>query len=157
MSEYSLWRDDTLLGRFAERAPVLHHGRRVGASGILEPSPAFVGIGSVMQTRIPIFPGQPVFQDPLEPEHFAVTTPDRHHKGPQALLPISEEEARGVAPNLVFEVRDAGGNPVNATMVLIQLHVIPDGADPETTSEATTVGSSRQFWHVTFAVHDGAA
>ena len=153
MSEYSLWRGDTFLGRFVERVPVMHHGRRVGASGILEPSTAFVGIGSLMQTRVPIFPGQPVFQDPLEPERFEATTLSQQHMGPQALRPLGEEEARGVAADLVFEVRNASGNSVNAGLVVLQLHVIPDDADPETILGFTTGGPSRQFWEVTFAVY----
>ena len=77
MNLYSLWRGKTLLGQFAERAPVTHHDKRVGAFGILEPSEAFVGINSMMQTRIAIFPGQPVFQSPLEPELVGVTPPPK--------------------------------------------------------------------------------
>ena len=132
---------------------MMHHGRRVGASGILEPSAAFVGIGSLMQTRATIFPGQPVFQDPLEPERFEATAPSQQHKGPQALRPLGEEEARGVAKDLVFDVRDASGNSVNAGMVVLQLHIIPDDADPGTVLGFTAVGPSRQFWQVSFAVH----
>lgn len=155
---FSLWRGTTLLGHFAERAPVTHHDRRVGAFGILEPSEAFVGINSMMQTRVPIFPGQPVFQHPLEPELVGVTPPPPgpHHSS-GALLPLSEDEARGVPPEQIFEIRDASGASIDAHMVSLQLYAFPDGVDPALFFEAHGLtGNSREVWLVTFASHDSA-
>lgn len=61
---YSLWRGDKCLGYFEENQPVTHHDRRVGAAGILIPNQDMDEDCSMMQTRIEIFPGSPIFQSP---------------------------------------------------------------------------------------------
>ena len=158
MNVFFLWRGTTLLGQFAERAPVTHHGKRVGAFGILEPSEAFVGINSMMQTRVLIFPGQPVFQHPLAPELVGVTpAPSGPHHSSATLLPLSEDEARGVPPEQIFEIRDARGASIDAHMLSLQLYTVPDGVDSAPYFQAHGLaGNSREVWVVMFASRDGA-
>jgi hypothetical protein len=157
MNMYSLWRGTTLLGHFNERAPVMHHGKRVGALGILEPSEAFVGIDSMMQTRVSIFPGRPVFQHPLEPELLGVTRPPRGHSHSSgALLPLSEDEARGVPPEQILQIRDASGASIDTDTLSLQLYAIPDGVDPAPFEAHGFSDTSREVWHVLFASHERA-
>ena len=157
MNVFSLWRGTTLLGHFSERGPVTHHDSRVGAFGILEPSEAFVGINSMMQTRIPIFPGQPVFQHPLEPELVGVTPPaPGPHRSSGALLPLSEDAARGVPPEEIFEIRDASGDRMTLNGVFAP-HALADGVDPAPFVQAYGLtGKSREVWLVAFASHGSA-
>jgi hypothetical protein len=135
---------------------MMHHDKRVGAVGILEPTDAFVGITSVMQTRARIFPGQPFFQHPMEPFVMGPTSERRRQNpGPQALKRLSEDEARGVPAELIFQVRDANGAAVDARLVTVQLYTLPGGFDPPASYAVHGLTSTkRAVWRVAFAVHD---
>ena len=132
----------------------MHHGRRVGASGILETTEAFTGVSPLMQTRSWIAPGAPVFQHPVETIWFGVRRPAKpSNRGWVALEPLSEEEARGVPPERIFEIRTEDGGPVDTTMIVLELPVIPAGTDLSVAREQYgSVGNSREMWLVMFAV-----
>lgn len=118
---YSLWRGGVLLGWFTERTPVTHHGAHVGAAGILRPTESFAETSSVMQTRVSIFPGRPVFQVSLDAtRHEARTRAPGEKSGMTvALKPLSAEEARGIPADRVLEVREGDGTRIDTAMVTL--------------------------------------
>src|ERR1035437_179793 len=148
-SEYSLWRGGALVGRFNERSPMMHHGRRVGACGVLVPADGVEPLVGTMQTRIRTLPGAPTFQSPLEriDPHEPVARDARHEI--VALKPLSESEARGVPAASVLEVRGPDGVVQDADLVMLQQIVMPTGA-------AVQLGLPvdwTSYWFVSFAVH----
>src|SRR5258706_65910 len=71
-----------------------------------------------------------------------------------ALSPLSDDEARGVPTEQIFQIRDASGARIDADMVSLQLYAVPDGVDPAPYVESFGfAGASREVWHVTFASH----
>jgi hypothetical protein len=121
ISMYSLWRGGVLLGWFTEHAPVTHHGARVGASGVLQPTESFAETSSVMQTRASMLPGRPVFQVSLDATRQEARTraPGEKPGMTVALKPLSDEEARGIPAELVLEVRGEDGTRIDAAMVTL--------------------------------------
>lgn len=159
MTWFTLWRGDTLLGRFAEHQTMRRHNERVGAAGLLESTDAFAGFLPIMQVRIPAFPGAPIHQSPIPIDHLGVAdVPRAAATGPVPLKPMSEDEARGVPPEQVLVIRDAADNPVDADIVATWCVVLPDDVDLAEASRqyGVTLGS-RQLWFVTFSRHDTLA
>jgi hypothetical protein len=143
---FSLWKGGVLLGRFAEHAPVTHHGARVGAAGVLEPAESFAEISSVMQTRVSKLPGRPFFQVPLEARSLGgarTLAPGKKPETTVALKPLSDQEARGISADLVFEIRGEDGRRIDTTMVTL---------DRRTYREGTAHSEvSAEYWLVTFS------
>ena len=112
----------------------------------------------MMQTRLRMFPGTPVCQQPLEPITVGATPPPTTGRGPRivALEPLSDEAARGVPPEQVLVIRDESGAIIEADVVVLQLMSISPEIAPSTFYEANgLVGNSREIWHVSFQHHDG--
>lgn len=151
---YSLWRGGKLLGHFAERGPVMHHGRRAGAFGILLPTGLLGELSSVMQTQVEMLPDSPTFQHPLPIEWVGLSPPPRpvRNSGPVALEPMSAEAARGVPANQVYEIRDDRGARINTRLITLRLNRLADGVDAQKWWAADALeGDSREVWIVTFA------
>jgi hypothetical protein len=148
---YSLWQAGKLLGHFGERWPVLHHGRRVGARGILEPTDAFTDIESVMQTRVPIFPGEPVFHTDLDPEFIGdVPKVSKQARYPSegALKQLTPEEARGVSTDRIFEIRDQTGELVETRTIVLERYFVAPHAIP---TEWGPIEARPEYWLVSFS------
>lgn len=71
--KYEVRRGETVLGSFRETSPVMHRGKNVGVSGVLLVEPG-VTLSGVMQTTIPLLPGNPVVQSPIAPLEPIVRT-----------------------------------------------------------------------------------
>jgi hypothetical protein len=143
---YSLWRGGILLGWFTEQAPVTHHGARVGASGFLQPAESFAETSSVMQTRASMLPGRPVFQAPLEDlrsREARTLAPGEKSGMTVALKPLGAEEARGIAADLVLEVRGDDGMRIDTEMVALDRRAHRGGT-------TRSVGSTED-WLVAFS------
>ena len=126
---YSLWRNGQLLGELVIDYPT---SRPELVAGMFLPAPAFAMVGALMQTRAHIIPGAPVFQSvPPRPfEGDRTPNPDGGRRGLHSaiavpLQPMSEEEQRGVGPELILEVRDAAGRVIPTDMVLISELPLP--------------------------------
>jgi hypothetical protein len=108
----------------------------------------------MMQTRTTIFAGRPVFQHPIEPILLGVPPlPRDGTKSHVELQPLSDDEARGVPPEHIFEIRDARGAVIDTNTVRLQLWAIPDGVDPAKYEAIGLSDTSRQIWRVSFASH----
>ena len=151
---YSLWRGGKPLGRFDERGPVTHHGRRAGAFGILLPSEEMEACSSIMQVRVEIFPHSPVFQNALPIEWIGGPPEPRTplHPRSAALKPLSPEAARGVSADNVYEIRDGGGARVDVQMLTLRLCRFANASDAKKwRDEDGITGNAVEFWMVTFS------
>jgi hypothetical protein len=155
---YSLWRGDKCLGIFEEDAPVTHHGRRVGAHGILVPNEEIDEDSSVMQTRSEIFPGSPTFQTPLPIRWIGhrVEHGFRWYPSSGALEQLSPEAARGISADRMYEIRDERGDRLNISLVTLQLFRFASVPEAKQWREAHGVkGDADRYWSVMFASADG--
>jgi hypothetical protein len=153
---YSIWRDGKCLGHFDDKGPVMHHGRRAGAFGILGPSEGMEGASSMMQTRFEMLPHSPTFQDPLPIEWIGdpPEPPTPLYPSSGALEPLSPEAARGVTPDRVYEIRDERGERVEVHLVTLQLHRFASSTDAKEWRDVNGIqGDVREFWMVSFASH----
>ena len=151
---YSLWRGGKCLGHFTEDGPVTRHGLRSGAFGILRPSATLDAAASMMQTRVPIFPGTPTFQTPLSIEWIGnVSEPVKPlYPASGALEPLSPEAARGTPVHEIYEIRDDRGEHVDAHLVVLQLHRFVTPEDAEEWRAANRFADHlSEFWMVSFA------
>ncbi|MEO5567681.1 MAG: hypothetical protein ABIR92_04280 [Gemmatimonadaceae bacterium] len=141
----------------------MNRDRRVGASGVLEPAED-VEIPSMMQTRFELPSGRFCFQNPLAIEWFGAATTRAADAGDARLTslavsapigppPLGSENAHGVAPDDVLEIRDATGHAIDTDVVSLQhVKAAPD-VDLSLHSEATEIfQTARQAWIVWFAV-----
>ena len=103
----------------------MHHGRRVGASGILESATAESALPSLMQTRIRILPGRPIFQTPIDPVVLGEYPALRR---PTIPAHFSGEGRRGASVRTLcaVEIRDRSDVTIDADMITVSLTVIPD-------------------------------
>ena len=151
---YSLWHGGKYLGHFEEKRPVLHHGRRVGAMGILETDEDLDPDCAMMQTRFMTVPGSPTFQHPLPIEWIgkpAETRTSENH-GPVALKPMSPEAARGIAQDKVYEIRDEAGERVDVQLVTLRFCRFAHAAAAKPWRDANFIqGEAEKFWMVSFA------
>jgi len=95
---YSLWRNGEHLGDVV--LPLPTSDLRPSVFGVFVPTAAFDDIAPIMQVRPPFIPGSPVFETSL----LGPSTP-----GPIALTPMSAEEAKGIPPARILELRDPDG------------------------------------------------
>ena len=132
----------------------MHHGRRVGAFGMLVPSEGMEGASSMMQTRCAILPHYPTFQDPLPIEWIGdpPVPSTRLYPSSGALEPLSPEAARGTPPEMVYEIRDERGERVEVDLVTLQLHRFVSATDAKKWHGAHGVQGD-EFWTVSFASH----
>lgn len=150
---YSLWRGGTCLGSIAETQPVMHHGERVGAAGILEPNDPLEETSCLMQVRSEMLPHSPTFQSPKAIQWIGNPQPPTTPMYPSfgVLEPMSEEESRGVPPEKVFELRN-DGSPLDIQFISLSLFRFVSDADARKWREATGIQSDRpEFWMVMFA------
>jgi hypothetical protein len=151
---YSLWRAGRRLGHFEEKGPVTHHGRRAGAFGILAPAEGMLEASSMMQTRFEALPHSPTFQSALPIDWIGEPSepPARMYPSSGALEPLSPEAARGVPPELMFEIRDERGERIDAQLVTLQRYRFADAAVAQEWRDANPLqGDSDGFWMVSFA------
>jgi hypothetical protein len=108
---YSLWRGGRLLGRidlvFPSKSPGL-------VAGMLSPSPAYEDIGPVIQLRMDHLPGRPVLQTV-----GSEIRPGRPRE-PMPLRKLSAEEAAGIAPDRVLELRGEDDQPLALEVLWIE-------------------------------------
>jgi hypothetical protein len=159
MNSYTLWRGDTLLGHFTEQQPVTRHGARVGAAGLLESTDAFAGFAPMMQTRVRLFPGAPIFQSPMPVIDFNRAGERRPEaSGPVPIREMRADEARGVPVEEVLVIRNGSGNVVDADVVSVWCTVFPTDVDLAEISRSFGVAiDSREVWQVSFTNHDTIA
>lgn len=139
---YSLWRNGELMAELVVPFPVSKPGM---VCGMLRISERFTDIGEIMQSRVRIFPGAPVFI-------HHITDEDRATAGFVALSPMSTEQARGVPPVEQFELRDDHGEPMVVDSIWIRPMEIPDGAG-ELPDACHAVGLSGAGWMIIAAPH----
>lgn len=111
---YSLWRNGELIGRILPEYPSDSPHLIVG---MLQPTSAFPDVGPLMQHHDDILPGRPVFEDRIKPEKRAPS--EKKIRVMVPLKPMSAEQMRGIAPELVIEVRDDKNQPVRIDGVFI--------------------------------------
>jgi hypothetical protein len=125
----SLWRNGIRLGDLIP--PAKFSGDPGAISGVLRPTPAFAGIEPMIQSRMTTLPSAPTFQgvierQVLEPAHGSGNNPVPR-KVAKELQPLSEEEARGVPPEKLLEIRDDDGRTLQCDFIsLTCLDVPPD-------------------------------
>jgi 6-bladed beta-propeller len=108
---YSLWRGGRLLGRIDLVFPSERPGL---VAGMLNPLPAYGDIEPVVQLRMDHLPGRPVLQMPGSEMR-------RRRPGETlALRKLSAEEAAGIEPARVFELRDDDDQPLELAMLSIE-------------------------------------
>jgi hypothetical protein len=115
LMKYTLWRNDVLLGHvhiaFPSADPAV-------VGGMFHPSADFLDIGPLMQARMDHLPGRPVL-------HHAVLerqSRDRPIAPAQAapLRRLSAQEARGIEPTRVLELRESQGTVLCTDVIAIQ-------------------------------------
>jgi hypothetical protein len=147
---YVLWRGNVLLGRFSERGPVTRHGEPVGASGILEPTEAMVGMSSIWQIgarEAPGFPAVPAIQHALEADVMGRPMGPRPPSS-GALEPV---ETPPVPADQMLRVETEAGDTVVTSSIVLQLSMIPDGMDPaEVRLRDGLPDGGREVWIVSF-------
>ena len=158
---YSLWRNGTLLGRFVQRKPVKHHDIEVGAAGVLELTDATTKLTPMFQHSIPILPGAPIFQSPIEPMVVGKEpAPTQGQREPRKLRlrtsmglhPLSEEETRGVPREQILEIRDEHDRVIETSMIMLNLFVIRDDVDAAEELRAQGLpGDTREIWNIGFS------
>lgn len=139
---YSLWRNGELMAELVVSFPVSKPGM---VSGMLSIAERFTDIREIMQSRVRIFPGAPVFI-------HHITDEDRAQAGFVALSPMSTEQALGAPPAEQFELRDDHGEPMVADSIWIRRIEIPDGAG-ELPDACHAVGLSGAGWMIIAAPH----
>ena len=110
--KYTLWRGGVLLGRVRVPFPTSSPGL---LAGMLEIESAFSDVDEIMQSWPP-FPGSPVFA--------SRKSEVRRGSGAVALRELTPEDAAGIPPDRILEVRDQHGQPVVTDLIGIDL--LPD-------------------------------
>ena len=110
---YFLWRGGVLRGRihlvFPSRRPGL-------VAGMLHPTADYEHIEPIVQLRLKHLPGSPVLQQSI-PE----SAPERRSTRKTSVLrKLSAEEAAGVDPSRVLELRDRENEPLELDMLSIE-------------------------------------
>lgn len=152
----TLWRGPQLLGD-------LHLRERTaeGLSGILIPVDGLDDLVGVMQTELGVFPGSPVFQSPVEP--MVVPEPHSAHprssgnSGPVPLKRLTEEEAKGIAPELQLSIRDEAGARLIARMILLSEFRFSSGLAARAFAELPDVMADKNRVWMVVAALDGDA
>lgn len=132
---YSLWRNAELMADLVVPFPTSESDM---VCGMLRVSECFTDISELVQSRMRIFPGAPVFIHHITDENRA---PART----VALCPMSAEQARGVPSAEQFELRDDQGEPMVFDSIWIRRIEVPEGAGafPDT---CHAVGLSGSCW-----------
>ena len=110
--KYTLWRGGVLMGRVRVRFPTSSPDL---LAGMLEIESAFSDVDEIMQSWPP-FLGAPVFE--------SRKSDARRGSGAVALRELTREDASGIPPARVLEVRDQRGQPVVTDLIGIDL--LPD-------------------------------
>lgn len=131
---YSVWQDGRFKGALAVRYPAQDDSRGVG--GIFIPATDYSDIVPVIQ-YVPDLPHRPKLQYDVPARSRSPGTATC-----EPLLPLSEEDARGVAAERVLELRDEQGNVIPTTMLMLDVFEVPegDGALPEACQELGIAG-----------------
>jgi hypothetical protein len=108
---FTLWRNDTLLGRVRIPFPSTDS---TGVCGMLEVEPAFADIAELMQVRSPFEAGRPVTQTLLR------DVPHGHQGSSVELREATAEEARGLPRDQILDVRDESGAWMEADFLVIK-------------------------------------
>ncbi|HET9982141.1 MAG TPA: hypothetical protein VFQ38_01075 [Longimicrobiales bacterium] len=142
---YTLWRADRLLGHvhiaFPSTDPDL-------IAGILHPTPDYADIAPVMQTRVAIAAGAPVFRTPLEATSRSGRPSRSNHR--VALRAPDPTEAQGVAPESILELRGEHGEVVaSGPMAIQRIPLAPGEARGEIAAACAARGLAFSPWMVT--------
>lgn len=113
----TLWRGDVVLGEVVADLPVREPGT---VYGVLRPSDEFTDIGRLMQTRVRIVPGEPVFLHRFTGEERPTTT----------LRQMTEEEAMGLPIHAQMVVRDGAGRDLPMDHISIHPEEVPEESGP---------------------------
>ena len=112
---FSLWRDNERLGDVVARFP---NEPPHGVYGLFRPTSALADIGHLMQSRVALLPGSPVFLSRFT---------GKPNPGPVDLQLLSPDEARGIPPDQQLVLRDDDGQPVDVDTISIDpLEVSPE-------------------------------
>jgi hypothetical protein len=138
----SLWRNGERMADLVVPFPVSKPGM---VCGMLRISERFTDVREIMQTRVRIFPGAPVFVHHVTDEDWA-------RAETVALSPMSTEQARGAPPAEQFELRDEHGEPMVVDSIWIRRIDIPEGAG-EFPKACQAVGLSGVGWMIIASPH----
>jgi hypothetical protein len=119
---FALYRGDVLLGHFEGSRPVMHHDVEVGRVGFLDLIDPSTPVEAIMQTVSRIMPG-------VRQSRFPARSEEGRSHAVAALRPMTEEEARGVPPELQLRIGLPDGTVIVPTLVHIRQFELPEGVD----------------------------
>jgi hypothetical protein len=144
----SLWRNGIRLGDIF--VPGKASSDPAAISGMLRPTPAFAGIEPMVQSRMPHVTRRA--DVPGCDRAFHLRDRPRLRQQPEAqalekeLLPMSEEEVRGVPPEKLLEIRDDEGRTVQCNFLVLSCFVVPPDELEE--AEKHLGPGTREVWMV---------
>jgi hypothetical protein len=150
---YTLWRGQTLLGRFKERKPADSRGSVLTVAGVLEPAVESSMLESLHQSRVSLFPGRPILQYPLPALPLGPQRESTHSDSSPAVgaWGVTNERIVGVPPEKILRVETERGVSVDADAVSLRLSIISDAVDPVEFRRANGLGgASRDIWMVRY-------